>query len=462
VENKKLEVTKMAKERIIIVGGDAAGMSAAGQARNLLPDADIVVYERSGYPSYSACGIPYYVAGLVESKDSLLVRTPAVFLERQNIVVNVRHEVTDLDLDAGRVTVRNLATGAEFKDGFDKLLLATGASPVLPRLNGIEADGVFSLGVLETGIAVRKFIDQRRPSRAVVIGGGYIGLEMAEAFACVRNIKTALIDRAPQVMSTFDPDMAEHIAGAIRGIGTDLRLGETLLGFGTEGGGVRSVITEGGSIPADIVVMGLGVRPNSELAERAGLKLSVRNSIAVDESMRTSHPAVWAAGDCASTTHLVTGKPFWVALGTVANKSGRVAGISIGGGRAALKGVLGTAMSKHCSFEVARTGLSTREAEEEGRRFQSVVIKTKTRAGYFPGAENMYVKLLAEEGSGRLVGGQIVGGQGAAKRVDIIATALAAGMTVEELVDLDLGYAPPFSMAWDPVQVAGRELLKKV
>lgn len=451
----------MAKKRILIVGGDAAGMSAAGQIRKLLPDSEIVVYERSGYSSYSACGIPYFVAGLVEPETRLVVRTPEEFLEKQNIVVHVRHEVLSLDLDGGKVKVRNLETGREFADGFDKLLLATGASPVVPQLNGAKADGIFSLGILETGIAVRKFIDQHHPRHAVVIGGGYIGLEMAEAFACVRGMKVTLIDKAPQVMSTFDPDMAEHIAAAIRGIGTEVRLGETLLGFGTEGGRVRSVITEGGTIPTDMVIMGLGVRPNSQLAEEAGLKLSVRNAVAADETMATSHPAVWAAGDCASTTHLMTGKPFWVALGTVANKTGRVAGISMGGGRASLKGVLGTSMSKHCAHEVARTGLSTRDAEEAGFAFQSSVIKTKTRAEYYPGAETMYVKLLGEEGTGRLLGGQIVGGQGAAKRVDIIATALAAGMTVNDLVDLDLGYAPPFSMAWDPVQIAGRELLKK-
>jgi NADPH-dependent 2,4-dienoyl-CoA reductase/sulfur reductase-like enzyme len=452
----------MAKERILIIGGDAAGMSAAGQIRKLRPEAGIVVYERSGYSSYSACGIPYYVAGLVEPESRLVVRTPKEFLEKQDIVVHVRHEVLSLDLDAGKVAVRDLDAKREFSDGFDKLLIATGASPLVPSLNGVQADGIFSLGILETGIAARKFVDQRRPEHAVVIGGGYIGLEMAEAFACVRNMKVTLIDKAPQVMSTFDPDMAEHIASAIRGIGTDLRLGESLLAFGTEGGIVCSVITEGGTIPAGMVILGLGVRPNSQLAEAAGLKLSVRNSIAVDETMATSHPAVWAAGDCASTTHLLTGKPFWVALGTVANKMGRVAGISMGGGQASLKGVLGTAMSKHCAYEVARTGLSTKEAEEAGVRFQSAVIKTKTRAGYYPGAETMHVKLLGEEGTGRLLGGQIVGGQGSAKRVDIIATALAAGMTVNDLVDLDLGYAPPFSMAWDPVQIAGRELLKKV
>ena len=452
----------MSRERIIIVGGDAAGMSAAGQIRNLQPDAEIIVYERSGYTSYAACGIPYYVAGLVEPVTRLVVRTPEEFRKKQDIEVQVRHEVLSLDLSKGRVLVRDLESGREFEDPFGRLLLATGASPFLPPVEGADGEGIFTLNTLETGIAARNYVDTVKPERVVVIGGGYIGLEMAEAFGCVRDMKVTLIDKAPQVMSTFDPDMAELIASAIRGIGTELRLGEGLVGFDLTDGRVSAVRTDFGTIPTDMVIMGLGVRPNSELAGEAGMTLSVRNSIAADTSMATSHPAVWAAGDCASTFHLLDGEPFWVALGTVANKMGRIAGISMGGGQAELRGVLGTAMSKHCGYEVARTGFNEKEAVARGLKYETSMIKTKTRAGYYPGAETMHVKLLGEEGTGRLLGGQIVGGQGSAKRVDIIAAALSAGMTARELIDLDLGYAPPFSMPWDPVQIAGRVLLKKV
>ncbi len=452
----------MSKERILIVGGDAAGMSAAGQIRKLQPDAEIIVYERSGYTSYSACGIPYYIAGLVEPETRLVVRTPEEFRQKQDIEVHIRHEVLSLDLGKGRVLIRDLESGREFEDHFGRLLLATGASPYLPPVEGADGEGIFTLGTLETGIAARNYLDSVKPEHAVVIGGGYIGLEMAEAFACVRGIKVTLIDKAPQVMGTFDPDMAELIASAIRGIGTELRLGEGLTGFDLKDGRVSAVRTESGTIPTGMVILGLGVLPNSGLAEEAGMTLSVRNSIAADTSMATSHPAVWAAGDCASTFHLLDGEPFWVALGTVANKMGRVAGISMGGGSAILPGVLGTAMSKHCGYEVARTGFNEKEAALRGLKYETSMIKTKTRAGYYPGAEIMHVKLLGEEGTGRLLGGQIVGGQGSAKRVDIIAAALSARMTAQELIDLDLGYAPPFSMAWDPVQIAGRELLKKV
>ncbi len=452
----------MAKERILIVGGDAAGMSAAGQIRNLQPEAEITVYEKSGYTSYAACGIPYYVAGIVDEEARLVVRTPEEFERRQNIQVRIHHEVFSLDLAAGRLLVRDLDTGEEFWDSFDKLLLATGANPFIPPLEGADVQGIFSLSSLESGIAARSYVDDHAPKHAVVIGGGYIGLEMAEAFGCIRGLKVTLVDRAPQVMTTFDPDMAEHIASAIRGIGTELRLGEALVGFESKDGRVSAVITDKGTIPADVVVMGLGVRPNSKLAKDAGIALSVRDAIGTDQSMATSHPAVWAAGDCAATTHLMTGRPFWIALGTVANKTGRVAGISMGGGHAAFRGVVGTAMSKHCGSEVARTGFSEKEASDLGLFYRTASVKTITRAGYYPGVETMHVKLLGENGSGRLLGAQIVGGQGAAKRVDIVATALHGEMTVQDLVDLDLGYAPPFSMTWDPVQIAGRELLKKL
>ena len=452
----------MAKIRILIVGGDAAGMSAAGRIRNNLPNADIVVYERSGHSSYAACGMPYLVAGLVDHESRLIARTPEQFLKGQNIEVHVGHEVLSIDPDKGGLLVRDLESGREFTDSYDKLLIATGAVPIAPPVEGGEAEGIFSLSTLETGVAARRYVDEHRPRKAVVIGGGYIGLEMAEAFACVREMKVTLLDKSPQVMNTFDSDMAGHIAEAIRGIGTELRLGEGLVGFGVKDGRVRSVVTERGEIEADMVIMGLGVRPNSILASEAGLELSFRDSVKADETMATSREGIWAAGDCASTTHLITGKPFWVALGTVANKMGRVAGLSMGGGKGAFRGVYGTAMSKHCSYEVARTGLTEKEAVEHGFNYVAATVKTRTRAGYYPGAEVMHVKLLGEVGTGRLLGGQIVGGQGAAKRVDIIATALAGGMTVEGVLELDLGYAPPFSTVWDPVQTAARELLKKL
>ena len=452
----------MAKERILIIGADAAGMSAAGQIRKLLPDSEITAYERSPHCSYAACGMPYYAAGLVDSESRLIARTPEQFLEKQNILVRTRCEVVAVTPSSASLTVRDLESGREFEDRYDKLLFATGAVPAIPPVEGADAAGIFSLSTLESGIAVRRFVDEERPEHVTIIGGGYIGLEMAEAFSCERGLRVTLLDKSPQVMNTFDPDMAEFMAEAIRGVGTELRLSEGLVAFGVKDGRVRTVITEKGEIETDIVIMGLGVRPNTALARDAGLDLSVRDSIRADETMATSHPHIWAAGDCASTTHLITGKPFWVALGTVANRMGRVSGISMGGGKASFSGVLGTAMSKHCAFETARTGLTEKEAAEHGFEYVSTVIKTKTRAGYYPGAEVMHVKLVAEAGTERLLGGQIVGGQGAAKRVDILAAALAAKMTLKELIDLDLGYAPPFSLVWDPVQIAGRSLLGKM
>ena len=448
----------MGRERFVIVGGDAAGMSAAGQIRKRKPDADIVVYERSGFCSYSACGMPYYIGGVVDSERRLLVRSPEEFRARLNIDVRVRCEAVSLDIAGRSIRIRDLDGGREFPDSFDRLLIATGAVPFVPDVPGAGADGVFSLGTLETGIAVYRYVLGREPRRAVVVGGGYIGLEMAEAF-CLRKMDVTLLDRAPQVMGTFDPDMASLIEDEIRRTGTKVRLNEELRGFETENGRVRAVVTGSETIDADIVVMGLGVRPNSELAAAAGLPLGPKGSVAVDRRMRTSVEGIWSARDCAQVVSLLTGVPVHVALGTVANKAGRVAGITMGGGDAVLPGVLGTAMSKHCRYEVARTGFSAAEAAAWNVPVVAATIRSKTRAGYYPQSEDMNIRLIASAESGRLLGGQIVGGQGAAKRIDIIATAIQGEMTVPDVVDLDLGYAPPFSTPWDPVQIAARELL---
>lgn len=448
----------MEKERCVIVGGDAAGMSAAGQIRKRRPDADIVVYERSGYCSYSACGMPYYIGGLVDSERRLVVRSPDEFRSRGNIDVRVRHDVLAIDIPKRSLRIRNLENGREHTDFFDKLLIATGARPIVPDVPGADAEGIFSLGTLETGISVYQHLLGQEPRKAVVVGGGYIGLEMAEAF-CLKKLDVTLVDRAPQVMGGFDPDIASLIGEAITQTGTKLLLNEAITGFETDSGRVRAVVTENRTIEADIVVLGLGVRPDSGLAASAGLPLGPKGSVAVDRRMRTSVEGIWSAGDCAQVVHLLTGVPVHIALGTVANKAGRVAGITMGGGDAVLPGVLGTAMSKHCRYEVARTGLNEREAAEWNIPVVSSTIRSKTRAGYYPQAEDIHVRLTASKESGRLLGGQIVGGQGAAKRIDILATAIQGEMTVAQIVDLDLGYAPPFSMPWDPVQIAARELL---
>jgi NADPH-dependent 2,4-dienoyl-CoA reductase/sulfur reductase-like enzyme len=294
------------------------------------------------------------------------------------------------------------------------------------------------------------------PRRAVVVGGGYIGIEMAEAFV-ERQARVTLVESGPHVLRSLDPDMAGRVEEAIRRFGIDLRTGVEVTAIDDDG-----VQTAAGALRADVVVMGLGVVPNSELAAAAGIETGVRGAVRVDRRQRTSHEAVWAAGDCCESHHLVSGQPVHIALGTVANKQARVAGINIGGGYATFPGVLGTAVTKLCGTEVARTGLTEAEAAAAGFEVVTSTIESTTRSGYFPGARPVTAKLLAERGSGRLLGGQLVGGDGTAKRIDVVAVALQAGFGAQDLVDADLAYAPPFGPLWDPVATAARQLLRRL
>ena len=315
--------------------------------------------------------------------------------------------------------------------------------------------------MLFRSVELRRLLDGGSARKGVVVGGGYIGLEMAEALVR-RGMEVTLIDSSPQVMGTLDEDMGHLVSQALRDFGVTLYLEETLKGFDTKGGKVTGVVTDKRSLPADIVILGLGVRPNTSLAEAAGIPLGEKGSIRVNERMETGIAGIWAAGDCAESFHLISRKPFYIALGTVANREGRVAGINLGGGYATFPGVVGTAVTKICKVEVARTGLQEKELRTLGIEWVSAVIKSRTKAGYFPGAGEITVKVLAERGSGRLLGGQIVGMEGSAKRIDTLATALHAGFTVEEMINLDLGYAPPFSPVWDPVVTAAREAAKRL
>ena len=448
----------MNRKRLVVIGGDAAGMSAAAKVRREDARREIIVFERSPHTSYSACGIPYLVGGLVEEAEQLIARSPEVFRDQYAIDVRVRHEVLAIDPARQRVRVRNLETDEEFDEAYDQLLIATGARPFCPDLPGSKAAGIYGLSTLQSGIRLQQALAVDRPRQAVVVGGGYIGLEMAEALVR-QGIQVSLVQRGAQVMETLDPDMGALVSEALRRVGVVLFLEESVTGFETKGGRVRAVVTEGRTLPADLVILGLGVRPNSDLAAAAALELGTRGAIRVNSRQQSSVEGVWAAGDCGETFHRVSRQPFYVALGTVANKQGTVAGINLAGGYATFPGVVGTAVSKICQYEVARTGLQEREIRDLGLEFVAATVKTRTRAGYYPGAGPIHVKLLAEKGSGRLLGGQIVGMEGAAKRIDVLATALTAGMTVQNLVDLDLSYAPPYSPVWDPVQTAARQLI---
>jgi len=404
--------------------------------------------------------MPYYIAGEISTSGKLIARTPEEFREKHAIDARTGHEVTAINTGAKTVTVHNLATGETFDQPYGDLLIATGASPIRPPIDGINTPGVFSLSSLQSGIDVWNWLDGRKPRNAVVVGGGYIGLEMAEAFLR-RGLRTTLIDMASQVMTTMDADMAGLIPPFMREAGVEVRLEEKLVGFtSNDDGEIESVITDKGPIAADVVVMGLGVKPNARLAEQAGIALGAGGAIHVNQRMETSAPNVWAAGDCAESLHRISGRQVAIALGTIANKHGVVAGTNISGGNAMFPGVLGTAITKFNELEIARTGLSEREARELGMDVNTAMIKSRTRSGYYPGSDRITVKLTADADTGRLLGGQIVGMPGSGKRIDTVATAIMANLTAHDLAFADLSYAPPFSPVWDPVQTAARQLLK--
>ncbi|MFI6270403.1 FAD-dependent oxidoreductase [Micromonospora zamorensis] len=447
-------------QRLIVIGGDAAGMSAASQARRRRDrdDLEIVVFERGHFTSYSACGIPYWISGLVPGPEALIARDPQTFRTEYAMDVRMRHEVTTIDLERREVIARDLEGGGEVRERFDDLMYATGAVPVKPPWAVTDAGGVFGMQTLDDGAALREWLDSEpKPRRAVVVGGGYIGVEIAEALI-QRGLSVTLVEAGDQPMATVDGDMGELVAEAMRGLGITIRTGLPVTGLEQRDGRVSAVVTAEGPMPTDVVVLGLGVRPNAALAEAAGLPIGPTGGVRVDRRMRVPGlPGIWAAGDCVETLHRVSGMPVHVPLGTHANKQGRVAGINLGGGYATFAGVIGTAVTKVCDLEVGRTGLREREAMAAGFEFVSVIAESTNRAGYYPGARPMTVKLLAERPSGRLLGAQIVGWSEAAKRIDTLAVALWNGMTVDDMTSLDLGYAPPYAPVWDPVLIAARK-----
>ena len=442
--------------RLVVIGGDAAGMSAASQARRGDPSLEIVALEKGDWTSYSACGIPYHVAGDVERLDDLVARTPQQFRDRLHIDVRMHHEVMGIDTSSGQVEVRDHDHERTVWLDFDALMIGTGAKPRRPDIPGINGESVLGVQTLNDA---QRLLDRAESSRCedvAVIGGGYIGLEMAEAF--VRwGARVTVVDSSPEVMRTLDPEMGARVRSAMESAGIDVRCGRRVTGI--EPGAVH---TGDEQIAADLVVLGMGVVANTDLAVDAGIPTGDKGAIRVNRRQEAEVDGVWSAGDCADTLHLLTHERIHLALGTVANRTGRVAGINLGGGDARFPGAIGTAITKVCATEIARTGLCEHEARRAGFAYEVETIESSTRAGYFPGAAAMATRMLAESATGRIIGAQIVGGEGAAKRIDTVAAAITAGMTAQDLVDLDTAYAPPFSPVWDPVQVAARRLLSRL
>ncbi|MET8942561.1 FAD-dependent oxidoreductase [Streptomyces sp. NPDC004542] len=453
-------------ERLVVIGGDAAGMSAASQARRLRgpEELEIVAFERGHFASFSACGIPYWVGGAVPERDQLIARTPEEHRARA-IDLRMRTEVVEIDVAGQRVRARDVDSGAESWTSYDKLVIATGARPVRPDMPGVDAPGVHGVQTLDDGQALLDTLagTRGRGRRAVVVGAGYIGVEMAEALID-RGFEVTVVNRGAEPMSTLDPDMGRLVHRAMEGLGITMVNGAEVTKLLTgDDGRIRAVATQAAEHPADVVVLGIGVRPETTLARAAGLPLGARGGLLTDLSMRVrGQENIWAGGDCVEVLNLVSGREQYVPLGTHANKHGQVIGTNAGGGYATFPGVVGTAVSKVCDLEIARTGLREKDARRAGLRFETVTVESTSRAGYYPGASPMTVKMIAEHRTGRLLGVQIVGREGAGKRVDVAAVALTAGMTVEQMTSLDLGYAPPFSPVWDPVLVAARKAAAKV
>ena len=442
----------------MVIGGDAAGASSASQVKRAMKSgASVVMLERQRWTSYSACGIPYWIGGQVDGPDRLVARSPETH-RSMGVLVRTQTEATKIDTRAQAVTALDLGSGEEKVYEYDDLVVATGATPVRPPLPGIDLERVHGIQHLSDGLEVLETL-QQDVKRAVVVGAGYIGIEMAEAMVD-RGLDVTIVDLAEQPMRSLDPDMGELIASEMEGMGIKYRGGEAVQALeGHSDGSVASVLTSNDSIPADIVVLGLGVRPNSRLAKEAGLPTGDFDGILTDDHQRVlGYDNVWSGGDCVEVLDRVTGRRVHSALGTHANKHGRVIGQNIGGADLVFPGIVRTAVSKVCDLEISRVGLGQAQAEELGYPVVAATIDSMTRAHYFPGSGMIRVKVVAEKGSGRMLGCQIVGMAGAAKRIDIASTAIWNQMTVEEVTSLDLGYSPPFSPVWDPVQIAARKV----
>ncbi len=438
-------------KRLAVVGGCAAGMSAAAKAKRTDRNLEVVVYERGPFISYAACGMPYLIAGDIAAHHELILRTPEQ-MARQGVMVQTHHQVMVIDSQAQSVIVRDLKTEHEFTTGYDILVITTGARPVQPPLPGSDLQGIFALRSLESGLAIQHFLADSKPRRAVVVGGGYIGVEMAETFRRL-GLEVTMIIRSGKVMrATLDDDVLDLLHAELARHGVEI-IESTPLAF--EGHGkLDAIVTGNGTYPCDLALLGVGARPNTELAQAAGITLGPTGAIATDATMCTSLPGVWAAGDCAEALHLVTGRPAYIPLGSTANKQGRVAGENAAGGQAVFGGVVGTTVVRCFDLTVASTGLSARQARTTGFDARETKIQAKDISHFFPGAADIHVKLVVDGETDRLLGGQIVGERGVAKRIDVLATALYNRMTIAELQQLDLSYAPPFAPAWDPILVA--------
>ena len=440
--------------KVVIIGGVAGGATAAARIRRLDEQAEILVFERSGFVSYANCGLPYYIGGRIGDEQDLTLQTPESFRQRFNVRIHVRHEVTAIHPDRKTVTVKDLTSGTVFTETYDKLLLSPGAVPIKPDFAGVESDRIFTLRTVEDTLKIKAYLTTRRPQSAVVVGGGFIGIEVAENLrACGVNV--TLVEAAGQLMAPFDRDMAAFLHAGLRKNGIGLLLGRMVEGFADTDGGIDVRLKDAGTLHADMAVLAIGVVPETGLAKAAGLELGIKGSIAVNDRMETSVPDIYAVGDAVQIRNFVTGADTLISLAGPANKQGRIAADNICGGDSRYTGGQGSSIIKVFDMTAAVTGINEKTAASLGIETDKVILSPMSHAGYYPGGRLMTMKVLFEKGSYRLLGAQIVGFDGVDKRIDVLATAIRAGMKAYELVDLDLAYAPPYSSAKDPVNMAG-------
>ncbi len=440
--------------KVVIVGGVAGGATAAARIRRLDEQAEIVVFERSGFISYANCGLPYYIGGAIEDESDLTLQTPENFWKRFRVKMNVHHEVKAIHPESKTVTVKNLENGEIFMENYDKLILSPGAKPIKPGFEGIGSDKIFTLRTVEDTLKIKKYADEHQPKMAVVVGGGFIGIEVAENLR-ERGIDVTLVEAAEQLMAPFDSDMASFIHAEVRQNGINLKLNTMVEGFADTDNGIDVRLKGADTLHTDMVIMAIGVAPETSLAKDAGLKLGIKGSIVVNDKMETSLPDIYAVGDAVQIKNFVTDTDTLISLAGPANKQGRIAADNICGGDSHYTGGQGSSVIKIFDMTAAATGINERTAKSLGISCDKVILSPMSHAGYYPGGRVMTMKVLFEKETNRLLGAQIIGFEGVDKRIDVLATAIRAGMKATELMELDLAYAPPYSSAKDPVNMAG-------
>lgn len=447
--------------KIAIIGGVAAGTSAAAKARRNNKEAEIVLFERDSDISYAGCGLPYYISEVTDSREKLIINTPEEFEEKYKIDVKTGHEVLEINPEEKSLKYKELKTNNINEYNYDKLIITTGASPIMPPIPGHELDNIVPLRTVNDADKIKNIIDEQNPKKAVIVGAGLIGLEMAESFK-ESGLEVGVIEKLPHVLPILSDEMSEIVEDHLKEKDVDLVLDDGVSEFKGDRK-VEKVITESGKkLEADLVLLAIGVKPNAKLAKEAGIEIGETGAIAVNEKMETSEKDVYAAGDCAESKDLITGNSAWVPLGSTANKQGRTAGENVTGGNARHRGILKTGITKIFDLTVSRTGLLASEARENGFEVEEVKIKGVDHAGYYPNLNELHLKGIFDKETNKIIGAAVIGENGADKRIDVLSTAIYSGLTANDLFQVDLAYAPPYSTSKDAVAVLGMVAEKKL